>query len=83
MSKQVCKKCEKSFDPRSSVLPPIPGSTGVECPYCGSWEKLPDADALEAEGITDYCGQVCGGGECGSGKVCLYGIDPTTHMPPQ
>lgn len=33
------------------------------------------------EGITDYCGQVCGGGECGTGAVCQYGMDPETHMP--
>lgn len=41
VSNQVCKKCGKSFDPRSSVLPPIPGSIAVECPLCGSWERLP------------------------------------------
>ena len=32
--------------------------------------------------ITDYCGQVCGGGFCGSGPVCQYGIDTESHMPP-
>jgi len=36
---------------------------------------------LHEQGITDYCGQVCGGGECGNGPVCLYGIDPRTHLP--
>lgn len=41
------------------------------------------AEALRAAGITSYCSQVCGGSECGSGPVCLYGIDPNTHMPPQ
>lgn len=33
------------------------------------------------EGVFDYCNQVCGGGECGSGPVCLYGIDAATHLP--
>lgn len=32
-------------------------------------------------GITSYCQQVCGGGNCGTGKVCQYGIDPVTQMP--
>lgn len=36
---------------------------------------------LHEQGITDYCGQVCGGGECGSGATCLYGVDPRTHLP--
>jgi hypothetical protein len=36
---------------------------------------------LREQGITDYCGQVCGGGECGSGPTCVYGIDPRTHLP--
>ena len=31
--------------------------------------------------ITDYCGQVCGGGFCGSRPVCQYGIDTESHMP--
>lgn len=38
------------------------------------------ADLLQ-NGVTDYCFQVCGGGECGTGKACQYGIDPNTHMP--
>ncbi|WP_413460542.1 hypothetical protein [Herbaspirillum huttiense] len=40
------------------------------------------AKALRADGITDYCGQVCGGGECGTGPLCVNGIDSSTHMPP-
>lgn len=36
---------------------------------------------LEAEGITDYCNQVCGGGACGPGRVCQFGIDHRTNMP--
>lgn len=40
------------------------------------------AEALAESGVTDYCNQVCGGGNCGSGDVCQYGIDHNTHMPP-
>ena len=41
-----------------------------------------DAAALRASGVTDYCNQVCGGGNCGGAGLCQYGIDPNTHMPP-
>lgn len=40
------------------------------------------AEALAQSGVTDYCNQVCGGGNCGTGEVCQYGIDHQTHMPP-
>lgn len=40
------------------------------------------ASALLQSGVDDYCNQVCGGGNCGSGTLCQYGIDPQTHMPP-
>lgn len=36
---------------------------------------------LEADGVASYCQQVCGGGECGSGRICHHGIDPQTEMP--
>jgi len=36
---------------------------------------------LKLQGIESYCQQICGGGNCGSGPVCLNGIDPTTEMP--
>ena len=42
-----------------------------------------DYDALVASGVTDYCNQVCGGGNCGTGTLCQYGIDEKTHMPPR
>lgn len=38
-------------------------------------------EELEAEGITDYCSQVCGSRCCGSGPVCQFGIDHRTNMP--
>lgn len=41
-----------------------------------------DREALIASGVTDYCNQVCGGGNCGTGPLCQYGIDSKTHMPP-
>lgn len=36
---------------------------------------------VKASGATDYCNQVCGGGQCGAERVCQYGIDPETHLP--
>jgi len=33
------------------------------------------------KGITSYCQQICGGGNCGSGRVCQIGIDSETQMP--
>jgi len=39
--------------------------------------------ALREDGVTDYCNQVCGGGNCGGDGLCQYGIDSKTHMPPE
>lgn len=36
---------------------------------------------LARDGITSYCQQVCGGGECGTGPMCMQGIDHETQMP--
>lgn len=41
----------------------------------------PDVAALRNEGITSYCQQICGGGNCGSGLVCQEGISSKTEMP--
>ncbi len=47
-----------------------------------SKECLEDVFAqLRAEGIESYCQQICGGGYCGTGPVCQYGIDAKTEMP--
>jgi len=43
--------------------------------------KLPEATSGDGVNITSYCQQVCGGGECGTGPVCKYEIDPLTEMP--
>jgi len=40
-----------------------------------------DYFAVRNSGVTDYCNQVCGGGNCGTGDVCQYGIDSQTKMP--
>lgn len=39
------------------------------------------ASHMVNEGITSYCKQVCGGGNCGSGPICHKGIDPRSQMP--
>jgi hypothetical protein len=31
--------------------------------------------------LTDYCSQICGGGECGNKSICSLGIDSATRMP--
>lgn len=62
-------------------LPPYPhvekvilhAATGMPIPY--------EEDESPMEGITSYCQQVCGGGECGAGPVCQLGIDVKTQMP--
>jgi hypothetical protein len=36
---------------------------------------------LQRDNITNYCRQVCGGGQCGTGPICPTGIDPSTRMP--
>lgn len=42
----------------------------------------PDYLAVTGSGITSYCDQVCGGGLCGTGPLCQYGVDADTGMPP-
>lgn len=39
------------------------------------------ASHMAHDGITSYCQQICGGGQCGTGPICQNGIDPTTQMP--
>lgn len=39
------------------------------------------ASHMAKDGITSYCQQVCGGGQCGTGPICQNGIDPQTQMP--
>lgn len=34
-----------------------------------------------SDGVTDFCSQVCGGGQCGTGPSCHLGIDPATRQP--
>lgn len=47
---------------------------------CGDMTGV-SPESLIADGITDYCEQVCGSGCCGSGPVCQFGIDHRTNMP--
>lgn len=39
--------------------------------------------AAAEDDLPDYCGQVCGGGQCGAGPVCANGIDVETSRPEQ
>jgi DNA (cytosine-5)-methyltransferase 1 len=36
---------------------------------------------LNFGGLTSYCQQVCGGGNCGYGRLCQFGVDAQTQMP--
>lgn len=49
----------------------------------GYWFTELSAAQLRKSGVTDYCNQVCGGGNCGGEGLCQYGIDSNTHMPPE
>ena len=49
----------------------------------GYWFTELSAAQLRKSGVTDYCNQVCGGGNCGGEGLCQHGIDPNTHMPPE
>ncbi|WP_432263161.1 hypothetical protein [Cupriavidus sp. TMH.W2] len=36
---------------------------------------------LADDGVTSYCEQICGGGQCGTGQLCHKGVDLMTEMP--
>lgn len=62
----------------------LPESGGVWRDFDKEGELFSETSkvALAADGVTDDCNQVCGGENCASDSVCLYGIDPETHLPP-
>lgn len=69
----------------------IHGNNSLPDAFGGIWREYDkegelfaetSAEALADSGVTDYCNQVCGGGNCGTGDLCQYGIDHKTHMPP-
>ncbi|QCT95424.1 hypothetical protein FEV13_00290 (plasmid) [Stutzerimonas degradans] len=41
----------------------------------------PSVVSLRQEGISSYCGQICGGGSCGAGQLCSFGINSESQMP--
>lgn len=49
-----------------------------------AWRRMREAEEqVECNpfALESYCDQVCGGGECGTGAVCQYGINPETRQP--
>jgi DNA (cytosine-5)-methyltransferase 1 len=65
-----------------SVCYPVFESVGFAIGAAIQGMSLPQTYLTSVDPVTDYCGQICGGGECGTGPVCSMGIDPETHMPP-
>lgn len=66
-----------------SVCYPVFESVGMAIGAAIQGLALPQSLLPTDDPISDYCGQVCGGGQCGTGPVCSNGIDPETHLPPQ
>lgn len=63
---------------------PFEPSDGVDDSHSCLMDLIDEArDLLEPKQpeLTSYCQQVCGGGQCGTGSVCMHGIDPNTEMP--
>lgn len=63
---------------------PFEPSDGVDDSHSCLMDLIDEArDLLEPTQpeLTSYCQQVCGGGQCGAGPVCMYGVDPKTEMP--
>ncbi len=56
-------------------------SVGIELGVALTGTVNPDVAACRSAGITSFCDQVCGGGNCGSGEVCYEGINPETRLP--
>jgi len=64
-----------------SVIYPMFESIGVELGVALTGAVNPDVAAIRGAGISSYCGQVCGGGNCGAGEVCYEGVNPNTQLP--
>ncbi|EOF7683764.1 DNA cytosine methyltransferase [Pseudomonas aeruginosa] len=64
-----------------SVIYPMFVSVGIELGVALTGAVNPDVAACRSAGITSFCDQVCGGGNCGSGEVCYEGINPETRLP--
>ncbi|MDT4887378.1 hypothetical protein FQZ97_1238260 [compost metagenome] len=64
-----------------SVIYPVFESVGVELGVALTGAVNPDVAAIRSAGISSYCGQVCGGGNCGAGELCYVGINPNTRLP--
>lgn len=64
-----------------SVIYPMFESVGLELGVAITAVVNADVVNLRQEGISSYCYQVCGGGECGAGQLCQYGINADSQLP--
>ncbi len=64
-----------------SVIFPLIESVGLELGVSITAAVNPSVVSLRQEGISSYCGQICGGGNCGAGQLCSFGINSESQMP--
>lgn len=64
-----------------SVIYPLFEAIGLELGVAITAVLNPAVVELRQAGITSYCDQICGGGNCGSGPVCQDGINSETGLP--
>jgi len=64
-----------------SVIFPVFEAIGLELGIAIGGEVNENIRELLQHGITSYCQQICGSGNCGTGEVCQEGINPQTQMP--
>lgn len=64
-----------------SVIFPLIESVGLEIGVSITAAVNPSVTELRQAGISTYCGQICGGGNCGAGPLCMYGINSHSQMP--
>jgi hypothetical protein len=79
------QKKQWELDPQCATRYPVMDDA-ISLPNDGVWvcssKHSPFLLQLQRDGITSYCQQVCGGGQCGiKGRVCQMGINSETEMP--
>ena len=64
-----------------SVIYPLIESVGLEIGVSITAAVNASVVSLRQEGISSYCGQICGGDDCGAGQLCSFGINSESQMP--
>lgn len=74
----------KKWGEPDEIGDPFEPSDGVDDSHSCLMGLIDEARAIlapEEVDLVSYCQQICGGGNCGPGPVCMYGIDCETEMP--